>query len=35
MPLNMAEDLWAWVTRYPDGSVGMISVMLPGMGQEG
>jgi hypothetical protein len=30
--LNMAEDLWAWVTEYPDGSVGLISVMLPGMG---
>lgn len=23
--LNMADSLWAWVTEYPDGSVGMIA----------
>jgi hypothetical protein len=28
---NMGEDLWAWVTEYPDGSVGMIGAMVPGM----
>jgi hypothetical protein len=31
-PLNMADDLWAWVTRYPDGSVGLIGAMVPALG---
>ena len=31
--LNMANSLWAWVTEYPDGSVGMIAstAIKPGM----
>ena len=38
--LNMANSLWAWVTEYPDGSVGMIGttgiivgMMMPLMGR--
>jgi hypothetical protein len=31
-PLNMADDLWAWVTRYPDGSVGLVGAMVPALG---
>jgi hypothetical protein len=26
--INMADSLWAWVTEYPDGSVGLIAVTL-------
>lgn len=29
----MAEDLWVWVTRYPDGSVGTISAWVPSLKQ--
>ena len=38
--INMADDLWAWVTEYPDGSIGLIGytyiregVMVPLIGR--
>lgn len=24
------KELWAWMTEYPDGTVGMVGVMLEG-----
>jgi hypothetical protein len=29
--MNKAEELWAWVTEYPDGSVGTIAVAVPSL----
>jgi hypothetical protein len=29
--MNRAEELWAWITEYPDGSAGLIGSMVPGM----
>ncbi len=29
--MNMAEELWAWVTEYPDGSIGLIAAVVPGL----
>ena len=28
---NKAEELWAWVSEYPDGSVGLVGWSIPGM----
>jgi hypothetical protein len=30
--LNMADELWVWVTEYPDKSVGTVGGIVPGMG---
>lgn len=29
--MNKAEELWAWMSEYPDGSVGTIGGSVPGM----
>jgi hypothetical protein len=29
--LNMADELWVWVTEYPDGSIGTVGGIIPGM----
>lgn len=31
--LNMGETLWAWVTQTADGSISLISTIMPGVGQ--
>jgi hypothetical protein len=29
--IEMGEQLWAWVSRYPDGSIGTVGARMPGM----
>lgn len=29
--MEMADSLWAWVSEYPDGSIGCVGALLPGM----
>ena len=30
--MKLADELWAWVTEYGDGTCGLIATVLPGMG---
>jgi hypothetical protein len=30
--MRTADTLWAWITEYPDGSTGMVGVLLPDIG---
>lgn len=29
---TIGNELWAWVTEYPDGSIGLVGGMIPGIG---